>query len=883
MNSNTTQLEEYYKTPKEVAEALKVKDLQALIRGLSRLRSQLAIAVKVRVDPTEKYTRPLVEYCQACADSHDLNSLWDYQASSNIQDLECMLPDIIGLFIKLSTTPVIRSYGVQLIQVILQRQMKYIYRGISSMRIPHCQSTFRLLTSIVSFNESTARDFFTTFNFQAEGFLRASRYRQNKKAKKPQSYIYDLRTNYVHFVLAFFRHADAEIKRQVLGIKGLVSGVFIGMDEDAYPLIEEILSVVYEKLILDTNVPRSTKTFFFSSYILEKLAKIYARYEEEETGLEETGIPADLVHHFLISICSVPDPSDDMRQQELILKILDACPELVQEYWSNATLMFEPRISSKWLANITVLQKIIQLAVPPLFYGSSRMYPAEPPAVDTILDNVLPNAFNRSLSSKGLQHASALVRYTTMLVLSAAFQKYGKVAHAMKQVIMALESSELENSTEQKPSGNWKKCLESVREGLRRRIPEIQTLVALYKQTTNKTIPDGLEQDEFEAQNQLSQDTAFRLIRYYQEFVPEALMESNVDPGNFIPSNILSVKPGTLIHLLKLFLSMPDFDWTSRSSGSSTSHITTLLTLYLQTPYKHIRELTAKLLNQTLSESFMFRHDSEEVQLWLNALPQNHNSFDLTMSSTQQAVLQFLDNCISRFSKAQYKYTDQLVDLVNKVNSEHLSSENALIRAFVSSNISTASDYKHPFSPLLLTLCENINFIKTDRQPAIFYITRLISLVLTKQNVPYYIEAICSKLDQQLDSQSVISPRQVQQWTKYEMILSAKLCLGQTVDGTLSEQVRNNTIEQQLLTLINQQEVSSVADCKKEFVDLLEQLPVCVLDQHLERVATFCSEQLHWTSYEPLIDYLCIRHPLAGSIFFYTDIVDMKSFASMDS
>jgi hypothetical protein len=128
---------------------------------------------------------------------------------------------------------------------------------------------------------------------------------------------------------------------------------------------------MYEHLILDNGVPRSAKAFFFSSYILEKLAKIYTRSEEEETATGETGIPADLVHHFLISICSVPDvgvcfrdttwypaqanaeesntkksrisnpalakfiatlkPADDMRQQELLLKILGACPELVQE------------------------------------------------------------------------------------------------------------------------------------------------------------------------------------------------------------------------------------------------------------------------------------------------------------------------------------------------------------------------------------------------------------------------------------------------------------------------------------------------------------------------------------------------------------------------
>ena len=79
-----------------------------------------------------------------------------------------MLPDIVGLFIKLSKTPIIRSFGTQIIETILQRQMKYIYRGISSLRIPHCQSTFRLLTAMSSFNQAMTRELFSTFNFQTE-------------------------------------------------------------------------------------------------------------------------------------------------------------------------------------------------------------------------------------------------------------------------------------------------------------------------------------------------------------------------------------------------------------------------------------------------------------------------------------------------------------------------------------------------------------------------------------------------------------------------------------------------------------------------------------------------------------------------------------------
>lgn len=282
----------------------------------------------------------------------------------------------------------------------------------------------------------------------------------------------------------------------------------------------------------------------------------------------------------------------------------------------------------------------------------------------------------------------------------------------------------------------------------------------------------------------------------------------------------------------------------------------------------------------------MFTHDPEEVQLWLNALPHNFSTTNgLAMSDVQQAVLQFLDNCISRFSKAQYKYTDQLVELVNTVNNEAIDkSTNILARTLIASNSDIGgSDYKHPFSPLLLTLCENLNFIKTDRTPATLYLTNLIRLLLTKQNVPYYLESVCSKLDKELDSVQSISPREVSKWNKNEMVLQARLCLDQknvTVDS--SKTVDQDFIENKLISLIKTENIENISECKEEFIKLLDQLPVSVLDLHLERTAVFCNQHLNWTSYEPIIDYLCLRHPLAGSIFDYTEIVNMKSFISME-
>lgn len=215
-------------------------------------------------------------------------------------------------------------------------------------------------------------------------------------------------------------------------------------------------------------------------------------------------------------------------------------------------------------------------------------------------------------------------------------------------------------------------------------------------------------------------------------------------------------------------------------AGSSLSHITTLLTLYLQTPYKHIRDLTGKLLNQALSSSFMFAHDPEEVQLWLDALPLNYASSasNLTMSENQQSVLQFLDNCITRFNKAQYKYTDRLVDFVNLTNVQlagDIKDDTQYLPVLVSSGLG----YKHPFSPLLLTLCENLDFIKDyhKKEAALSYITTLMPLLLTKQKIPFYLQNLCRKLVSEENLDVRAAPRDLS-FTSIDMVHQANLCLG---------------------------------------------------------------------------------------------------------
>ncbi|ORZ20655.1 ribosome 60S biogenesis N-terminal-domain-containing protein [Absidia repens] len=964
----------FYTSVKDVSKAMKIKDLGALTKGLQTLRSQLIEAVKVRVDPTETVTRPLVEYIQSCTDCSPIIDLWDYQTNANIQNLECLAPDIVSLFIRLCNTPILRAFGVQLVQSIMQRHMKSIYRGVASARVPQSQSAFRVLIAMASFNQTTSRDLFQTFNFQAEGFSRACRYRQQKKSNNPNRYLYDLRTLYVQFVMAFFIHGDSDIKKQVLGVKGLVNGVFTHIDEDAYQLIEETLNATYEHLISDHRIPRSAKLALFTPYILEKIGKIYGRQDPEAISATDTGIPADLVHHFLLSICTVPGigvcfkdagwyppirdtslatdteksdqvqnkslakfilslkPSDDMRQQELLLKILQACPELVQAYWKSTALTLEVRLSSKWLGNATFLQKVIQLAVPSFYFGNTQLYPATPPNAITILDNILPSVFNRSVSGKGLQHSSALVRFATSNILSAVFQKFSNVAKQMEHVISILKEVEeldgaknaaataistLEDQQQQQktelPSAQWQQCLDTIREELRRRLPEIHLVIKLHSEVFGKLDPATKGDPERMAQREILQVSVFRMLRYYQECVPLTFMENHVDPSNLIPADILSVEPSILVHLLELLLSLSDFRWSNKSAGKSVSHITTLLTLYLRTPYDHIRDLTARLVNQTLSDSFMFKHDPEEVDLWLHALPQNFVSRstgdNLTMSNEQESVLRYLDDCFTRFGKAQYRYTDQLVELVGNVTktynekyAQQTDGQHAIFQSLIdggdglldNGSNSSSSGYSHPFSPLLLVLLERLQFIKTDIRPLVLFVTRLFLSLQTKQKLPFYLETLVEKLMDVVESKKPTDEKYssstvdmdvdhthedlVGTWDTRNMVRQTKICLTEGfAEGLTIENREQDNKESPLDDIISGASSDNLHEDQQKFVQLMGTLPVTKLINRLNSSAAYCADVLKTSTFGPLVDYISDRHPLAMNLFGYPDLQNLDS------
>jgi hypothetical protein len=211
----------------------------------------------------------------------------------------------------------------------------------------------------------------------------------------------------------------------------------------------------------------------------------------------------------------------------------------------------------------------------------------------------------------------------------------------------------------------------------------------------------------------------------------------------------------------------------------------------------------------------MFKHDPEEVDLWLNALPQNFVSWSsdgsLTLSSEQESVLCYLDNCFTRFGKAQYRYTDQLVELVGNVtksynekynlqqqeqNERHIISQSLIggsgFGLLGDNNNNNTSDYTHPFSPLLLVLLELLQFTKTDKLPLVRFVTRLFLSLQSKQKLPFYLEALAEKLMQAVELKPTTTTNEedmgidggdnqtlVGTWDIWNMVRQVKVCLNE--------------------------------------------------------------------------------------------------------
>jgi nucleolar pre-ribosomal-associated protein 1 len=456
------------------------------------------------------------------------------------------------------------EYGTLLAKTILQPSVaRRLVRSTSAA--PNQDNiispALRLLTELTRFNEGAhARAVYAKRDFTLEPKIlgRNIGLRKEQSAadqkKRPS-----VRTTAIRYLLMHLRYQDERAKSEILSNVNIVRGIFDHLSVDPPFLIFEVFDVFKNHVFLDKTMARNTKSRILSGKALSRIASLYS-YEVEEGSLEEgQKPPAELAHDFLRMVCTDPaygvmlptsgfypttfdDDDGDLEdnadhavdlgldsvdnrstkirnvilsefvlsqrpyantlQQELVLDIFRACPELVADYFTKRKdFSYDPKLTSTWIGYSAFLYQTIQLPVPN-HLGGKKSFRDHPPPVSMMMQSILPQPLNQQVLTKCLNHSSDLIQLFAIRVLIAALQKLRSVVQVLNNANMA------------KSSKHWEQAIKRLTTEISRRCPPIKTVFLALKKP-------GLKD--------MKRESITRLLRLYYEVTPQAALQEKFD------------------------------------------------------------------------------------------------------------------------------------------------------------------------------------------------------------------------------------------------------------------------------------------------------------------------------------------------------------------
>ncbi|ORX86349.1 hypothetical protein BCR32DRAFT_290074 [Anaeromyces robustus] len=730
MESNTEEFKQFnssytpFSSVSDLMDTLRSNNLQILQKGIYNFSFALKKIIGkynsksiVDVNDEENLFR---EYIRKSPECEELFNIWKYQQNNQITVLETPILELLTKVIQVTKT-------------------------LSSSNVFQIQSTLRLLIAIASHSSATTKELQETFDFSLRNLnklLNIRRKRQlSEKVEKD-----DVRSLYIKFIMSFIINGDVIIKKNILELKNFLNLIFKDMNKDSYQLVNFVFTNLRKHVIDDEELPRTVKINFFNSFILEEILKIYKSefkeyINEEDTTKREARTVPDIVHEFLLYICSNPgigvcfqdagwytataktsisknkniriynkilskfitviEPTEDLKQQELLLSILTACPELVPLFWQTvgSRISFEPRLSSKWLGNIILAQKIISLPIPKNLINITNLQ--EPPPINNVISNIFPPPINRVLLSRGLQHSSYLIKYMCLMVLCFSFTKLQNVVEYINNIKYLYEqkyalqvdsnlkiSSNDNNDNKNLITSNilvsnlntslivskWKEYTRLLLNEIKKDIPDIQIMLSLHHQISDNTKSsdnsnneiESVVGDDIQSKKDLILGLVLSIIKYYHIYMNEALLESRFDFGKLITTNVSLMAPEIQYNLLELIGEISDFKWWNKNEKNKT-HLSTLLNLYLNTSFSDIQSLTLNTLVKILSRSPIFKSCTREISIWFDTMKRTF----VVPSKYRQLVVDFFDSVICSIVQDPYRTVDIMLEIENQCKKDN--------------------------------------------------------------------------------------------------------------------------------------------------------------------------------------------------------------------
>ncbi|KAG6905791.1 hypothetical protein DXG01_000716 [Tephrocybe rancida] len=788
-----------FSSAEDISAALRTQNQETLVQDLTALRNQLSIRPgEDTISPQDARLLLVQHWLEHVPGAHDIFGIWD-SLTQRQNSLYALLVSVLSSLLTLTSSHyTFQALGQPIIKALLTptytRRLNSYLGGTHAELILVTLKLFNAMSSFAGGRERKA--VLEAFGWELKSLPKLLNMRRKSAADGPDALMKpDIRTLYILFILSFVGpDSPTQVKATfVEQHREPFLSIFKGLMQDSYLVVRKVLEVCWAGLWSDPKIKRTAKITLFNESTISHLLKIYDRNLAEDDDPER--VPADLVHHFLLAICTRPgtgicfkdrgwypresdgedEPgrgkiynrilanilktlkvNEDLRQQELALKIMGACPELVAGYWSGAALTLDPRLSSKWIANISFFGSVLSMPIPsPSFYlRDSTQHQPTPPPLSSIIENILPSVNTKSLFSRGLHSPSGLVQHCTALALAKCLAKFERVIVAFEEVEAALE--------EQGDEGQWGKRRRDLEREVRKRVPDFQVIVAFSQQQKVGEAPAPETKTDVPApapvpnptRAALLAESAQRLMGMYQRCLPLVVAEAHFDVGKLLQGFVVdgkAPKEGEAagkfhvvrqLHVLRLLKDSDQFGWTGKIA--SQSYLAVLLHAYTAADVPATRTALSRLLEHILGESIMFQDDSSEPHLWLISLPssrrgQGTESPDgAPLTDESESIIAFLDDCVQRCLKTPHRYIEDLHALGDP------------------GSTSTARAEPLP-SPLLMTLLEQLEIkvakktlSSSDVLALASFVRKLVFRLTSKQRDLRFLHKVFERFDAML-------------------------------------------------------------------------------------------------------------------------------------
>jgi nucleolar pre-ribosomal-associated protein 1 len=120
-------------------------------------------------------------------------------------------------------------------------------------------------------------------------------------------------------------------------------------------------------------------------------------------------------------------PATDTMQAALILKIFEAAPELVADYFcKKGKFTSEPKPEPGWLGEAAFLFSVIDLPIP-AYCGWDAELPATPPPASIVIESILPRPLDRPTVTRCLNLNDEVITLFAARVATVALKKLQKI------------------------------------------------------------------------------------------------------------------------------------------------------------------------------------------------------------------------------------------------------------------------------------------------------------------------------------------------------------------------------------------------------------------------------------------------------------------------